>query len=66
MSLRRKTDPRPTDRTYPRNMDTSSMIMGAAIASVAWIGFYPWAKLKKLKALEEEEQMTPDAPEGPR
>lgn len=26
------------------------MIMGAAIASVAWIGFYPRAKLEKLKA----------------
>ena len=48
-------------------MDTSSMIMGAAIASVAWIGFYPWAKLKKLKAFEEEQQqLTQDPPEGPR
>ena len=48
-------------------MDTSSMIMGAAIASVAWIGFYPWAKLKKLKAFEEElQQLDPVPPEGHR
>lgn len=41
--------------------------MGAAIASVAWIGFYPWAKLKKLKAFEEGQQrLTPGPPEGPR
>jgi hypothetical protein len=33
-------------------MDTSSMIMGAAIASVAWVGFYPWSKLKRLRELE--------------
>ena len=46
-------------------MDTSSMIMGAAIASVAWIGFYPWAKLKKLRAFEEEQQQ-PNPPEKPR
>jgi len=38
------------------------MIMGAAIASVAWVGFYPWAKLKKLKAFEEQ-QHTPDPPD---
>lgn len=45
------------------------MIMGAAIASVAWIGFYPWAKLKKLRAFEEEQQQQqqqPDPPERPR
>jgi len=41
------------------------MIMGAAIASVAWIGFYPWAKLKKLRAFEEEQQQ-PNPPEKPR
>jgi hypothetical protein len=33
-------------------MDTASMIMGASIASVAWVGFYPWAKLKRLRELE--------------
>ncbi|ROS54180.1 hypothetical protein EDF50_0257 [Frigoribacterium sp. PhB24] len=42
------------------------MIMGAAIASVAWIGFYPWAELRKLKAFEEEQQLAPDPPERPR
>lgn len=31
------------------------MIMGAAIASVGWIAFYPWAKLKRLKKLEDGE-----------
>ena len=33
-------------------MDTASMIMGASIASVAWVGFYPWAKLRRLRELE--------------
>ncbi|WP_290805615.1 hypothetical protein [Herbiconiux sp.] len=33
-------------------MDIASMIMGASIASVAWIAFYPWAKLKRLAELE--------------
>jgi hypothetical protein len=33
-------------------MDTASMIMGASIASVAWVGFYPWTKLKRLRELE--------------
>jgi hypothetical protein len=39
-------------------MDTASMIMGAAIASVAWIGFYPWAKLRRLRELEAERAAT--------
>jgi len=33
-------------------MDIASMIMGASIASVAWIAFYPWTKLKRLAELE--------------
>jgi hypothetical protein len=37
-------------------MDTSSMIMGAAIASVAWIGFWPRAELARLKALEARQE----------
>ncbi|MFT2752427.1 hypothetical protein [Clavibacter sp. Sh2088] len=37
-------------------MDMSSMIMGASIASVAWVGLYPWAKLKKLRAMETAEE----------
>ena len=40
------------------------MIMGAAIASVAWIGSWPWAKLKKLKAYEE--QQSPGQPDSSR
>lgn len=28
------------------------MLMGASIASVAWIAFYPWTKLKRLQQLE--------------
>lgn len=28
------------------------MIMGASIASVAWIGFFPWARLRRLRELE--------------
>ncbi|MBX0301229.1 hypothetical protein K2F54_14740 [Cryobacterium sp. 1639] len=35
-------------------MDIASMIMGASIASIAWVGFYPWEKLKRLRALEAE------------
>lgn len=43
------------------------MIMGAAIASVAWIGFWPWAKLKKLKKLKAyEEQQGPGQPDATR
>jgi hypothetical protein len=34
-------------------MDIASMIVGASIASVAWIAFYPWSKLKRLRELEQ-------------
>jgi hypothetical protein len=44
-------------------MDMSSMIMGAAIASVAWICFVPWTKLKDLRAQEEQQGRT-DPPEA--
>ena len=37
------------------------MIMGASIASIAWIGFYPWSKLKRLRELEEAAQGGPTA-----
>lgn len=37
-------------------MDVVSMIMGASIASVAWIAFFPRAKLKRLKGLEDGEK----------
>jgi len=40
-------------------MDTASMIMGASIASVAWIALFPWAKLTRLKELEDAERGTP-------
>lgn len=33
-------------------MDIASMIMGASIASIAWIALTPWGKLKRLKQLE--------------
>lgn len=33
-------------------MDIASMIMGGSIASIAWIAFTPWAKLKRLKQFE--------------
>jgi len=33
-------------------MDIASMIMGASIASIAWIAFYPWAKLKILREID--------------
>ena len=34
-------------------MDIASMIMGAAIASIGWIAFWPWSKLKRLRELDE-------------
>lgn len=37
-------------------MDIASMIMGGSIASVAWIAFYPWAKLRRLKELEDAQE----------
>lgn len=42
------------DLTPPsvEGMDIASMIMGASIASIAWIALTPWAKLKRLKQLE--------------
>lgn len=30
------------------------MIMGASIASVMWIAFYPWAKVKRLREMEKQ------------
>ena len=36
-------------------MDIASMIMGGSIASVAWIALTPWAKLKRLKQLEADD-----------
>jgi len=33
-------------------MDIASMIMGASIASIAWIAFWPSAKLKRLRDFE--------------
>lgn len=30
-------------------MDIAALIMGASIASVAWIAFVPWTKLKQLQ-----------------
>ena len=39
---------------YRGDMDIASMIMGGSIASIAWIAFYPWAKLKRLQQLEAD------------
>lgn len=36
------------------------MIMGASIASVAWIAFWPWAKLQRLRQLEAQEATPPE------
>lgn len=41
------------DSGYGRRMDVSSMIMGGAIASVMWIVFVPWSKLRRLRELDE-------------
>ncbi|WP_183418666.1 hypothetical protein [Microbacterium proteolyticum] len=41
-------------------MDISSMIMGASIASIAWIAFYPWAQLRRLRAIDAR-NAAPDA-----
>jgi hypothetical protein len=34
-------------------MDVASMIMGASIASIAWIAIVPWSKLKRLRELDQ-------------
>ncbi|WP_269137229.1 hypothetical protein [Cellulosimicrobium cellulans] len=34
-------------------MDVPSMIMGGAIASVVWIVFVPWARLKELREKDQ-------------
>lgn len=39
------------------------MIMGASIASVAWIAFSPWAKLKRLQQLEADAATGPEQSE---
>lgn len=36
------------------SMDIASMIMGASIASIAWIAFYPWTKLRQLREREAQ------------
>lgn len=28
------------------------MIMGGAIASIAWIAFYPWAQMRRLREID--------------
>ncbi|MBB4140542.1 hypothetical protein [Microbacterium invictum] len=35
-------------------MDIASMIMGASIASIAWVAFVPWSKLRRLKELDDQ------------
>jgi hypothetical protein len=42
-------------------MDITSMLMGASIASIAWVGFYPWEKLKRLRAMEATEELPGDS-----
>jgi len=37
-------------------MDIASLILGASIASIAWITIYPWGKLKRLSEFEAIEQ----------
>lgn len=39
---------------YRWGMDVASMIMGASIASIAWIAFVPWTKLARLRELDAE------------
>lgn len=44
-------------RLAPRSveaMDVSSMIMGASIASVAWIAFSPWAQMRRLREIRAQ------------
>lgn len=36
------------------DMDVSSMIMGGAIASIAWIAFYPWAQMRRLREIDAQ------------
>ncbi|WP_311258601.1 hypothetical protein [Microbacterium sp. WCS2018Hpa-9] len=41
-------------------MDIASMIMGASIVSIAWIAFWPWTQLKRLRELEAGSAADPD------
>ncbi|MGJ0389378.1 hypothetical protein [Microbacterium sp. CGR1] len=45
-------------------MDIASMIMGASIVSIAWIAFWPWAQLKRLKELESRAAAGTDSDES--
>lgn len=36
------------------------MIMGASIVSIAWIAFWPWGQLKRLRELEAGAAVDPD------
>lgn len=42
------------------------MIMGASIVSVAWIAFWPWSQLKRLRELETGAAAGPDSDSTPR
>lgn len=41
-------------------MDIASMIMGASIISIAWIAFWPWTQLRRLRELESRAAAGPD------
>lgn len=42
------------------SMDIASMIMGASIVSIAWIAFWPWTQLKRLRELEARAGSDPE------
>ncbi|WP_194763326.1 hypothetical protein [Microbacterium sp. UFMG61] len=42
-------------------MDIASMIMGASIVSIAWIAFWPWSQLKRLREIEGRASPSPDS-----
>lgn len=42
------------------HMDIASMIMGGSIVSIAWIAFWPWSQLKRLRELEATAGEGPD------
>lgn len=46
-------------------MDIASMIMGASIISIAWIAFWPWAQLKRLRELKGRAAAGPDPDSTP-
>ena len=47
-------------------MDIASLLMGASIASIAWIAVVPWSKLKRLQELDNAAAARPNGAGAPK